>query len=298
MCIRDRSSAGGHTANHGAGERYTNQLHKMAAELLGQTVKSMETESAPMEIMESVARLREAVDPTKTLQLSLHFLPPGGAANEWALPPAAASVESVGLEKGLFELVQVFASKRADHIRSVLAAQSSLGATTDQEVAFQEAVSTRLKILREEHTHLDLSGGSTLNVTSHLKAEEGSMPSTAESSASTTNPLNPILIRSRQMPMKGHLEALIYAVLGCHVDTMYAQSPTAMTSDFISSPSKWGYSAGTTEIAGVVDGDGGLLSGPASSRSWFCVCLLYTSDAADEEDSGDLGGRRIIKKKK
>ena len=34
----------------------------------------------------------------------------------------------------------------------------------------------------------------------------------------------------------------------------------------------------------------------------FCIkqqqsCLLYTSDAADEEDSVDLGGRRIIKKK-
>ena len=28
------------------------------------------------------------------------------------------------------------------------------------------------------------------------------------------------------------------------------------------------------------------------------VCLLYTSDAADEEDSGDLGGPQIIKKKK
>ena len=27
-------------------------------------------------------------------------------------------------------------------------------------------------------------------------------------------------------------------------------------------------------------------------------CLLYTSDAADEEDSVDIGGRRIIKKKK
>ena len=27
-------------------------------------------------------------------------------------------------------------------------------------------------------------------------------------------------------------------------------------------------------------------------------CLLYTSDAADEEDSVDLGGRRIIQKKK
>ena len=29
----------------------------------------------------------------------------------------------------------------------------------------------------------------------------------------------------------------------------------------------------------------------------FHICLLYTSDAADEEDSVDLGGRRIIKKK-
>ena len=28
----------------------------------------------------------------------------------------------------------------------------------------------------------------------------------------------------------------------------------------------------------------------------FYFCLLYTSDAADEEDSVDLGGRRIIKK--
>eukprot|EP00658_Telonema_sp_P-2_P053409 TRINITY_DN41939_c0_g1_i1.p1 TRINITY_DN41939_c0_g1~~TRINITY_DN41939_c0_g1_i1.p1 ORF type:complete len:146 (-),score=20.33 TRINITY_DN41939_c0_g1_i1:33-470(-) len=28
------------------------------------------------------------------------------------------------------------------------------------------------------------------------------------------------------------------------------------------------------------------------------ICLLYTSDAADEEDSVDLGGRRILKKKK
>ena len=27
------------------------------------------------------------------------------------------------------------------------------------------------------------------------------------------------------------------------------------------------------------------------------ICLLYTSDAADEEDSEDLGGRRINKKK-
>ena len=30
---------------------------------------------------------------------------------------------------------------------------------------------------------------------------------------------------------------------------------------------------------------------------WGCSCLLYTSDAADERSSVDLGGRRIIKKK-
>ena len=33
-----------------------------------------------------------------------------------------------------------------------------------------------------------------------------------------------------------------------------------------------------------------------AGKPW--LCLLYTSDAADEEDSVDLGGRRIIKKKK
>ena len=31
--------------------------------------------------------------------------------------------------------------------------------------------------------------------------------------------------------------------------------------------------------------------------SWSNTCLLYTSDAADERSSVDLGGRRIIKKK-
>ena len=30
----------------------------------------------------------------------------------------------------------------------------------------------------------------------------------------------------------------------------------------------------------------------------LAACLLYTSDAADERSSVDLGGRRIIKKKK
>ena len=37
-----------------------------------------------------------------------------------------------------------------------------------------------------------------------------------------------------------------------------------------------------------------------SKKKWFVAysyCLLYTSDAADEEDSVDFGGRRNIKKK-
>ena len=33
-------------------------------------------------------------------------------------------------------------------------------------------------------------------------------------------------------------------------------------------------------------------------QALLAVCLLYTSDAADERSSVDLGGRRIIKKKK
>ena len=35
-----------------------------------------------------------------------------------------------------------------------------------------------------------------------------------------------------------------------------------------------------------------------SSYGAYMSCLLYTSDAADERSSVDLGGRRIIKKKK
>ena len=40
--------------------------------------------------------------------------------------------------------------------------------------------------------------------------------------------------------------------------------------------------------------------GPAKAQAIIDhrpACLLYTSDAADERSSGDLGGRRIIKKK-
>ena len=43
----------------------------------------------------------------------------------------------------------------------------------------------------------------------------------------------------------------------------------------------------------------GFLSGVSMTGDrFFYPCLLYTSDAADERSSVDLGGRRIIKKKK
>ena len=41
-----------------------------------------------------------------------------------------------------------------------------------------------------------------------------------------------------------------------------------------------------------------LLKLVAHGVGQFGACLLYTSDAADERSSVDLGGRRIIKKKK
>ena len=41
-----------------------------------------------------------------------------------------------------------------------------------------------------------------------------------------------------------------------------------------------------------------MLIHPNLSHAILIPCLLYTSDAADELDGVDLGGRRIIKKKK
>ena len=54
----------------------------------------------------------------------------------------------------------------------------------------------------------------------------------------------------------------------------------------------------------VFDGEGSYSIGclamdPKNTNVlWVGTCLLYTSDAADERSSVDLGGRRIIKKKK
>eukprot|EP00658_Telonema_sp_P-2_P013325 TRINITY_DN1504_c0_g1_i1.p1 TRINITY_DN1504_c0_g1~~TRINITY_DN1504_c0_g1_i1.p1 ORF type:complete len:148 (+),score=21.24 TRINITY_DN1504_c0_g1_i1:26-445(+) len=63
--------------------------------------------------------------------------------------------------------------------------------------------------------------------------------------------------------------------------------------------------SGTSDARGSLSPAGSGHAGSGTMATFcgapvLCVdtCLLYTSDAADEEDSVDLGGRRIIKKKK
>ena len=57
------------------------------------------------------------------------------------------------------------------------------------------------------------------------------------------------------------------------------------------------------DLRNIFNALGGGTTGSVASTSTYRYrddlpyCLLYTSDAADEEDSVDLGGRRIIKKK-
>ena len=60
--------------------------------------------------------------------------------------------------------------------------------------------------------------------------------------------------------------------------------------------------AGLREMARVTRPGGRLVVCEFSTPAWapfgtVYICLLYTSDAADERSSVDLGGRRIIKKK-
>ena len=46
----------------------------------------------------------------------------------------------------------------------------------------------------------------------------------------------------------------------------------------------------------IADDDVSHLQNPDILQAIAMTCLLYTSDAADERSSVDLGGRRIIKK--
>ena len=57
-----------------------------------------------------------------------------------------------------------------------------------------------------------------------------------------------------------------------------------------------GGNPGGTRVEEVILGLNPTVEGDGTSM--YLACLLYTSDAADERSSVDLGGRRIIKKKK
>ena len=55
-----------------------------------------------------------------------------------------------------------------------------------------------------------------------------------------------------------------------------------------------GCAGGVLDVDGVV---GQTMLHPERCFAFHLACLLYTSDAADERSSVDLGGRRILKKK-
>ena len=56
-----------------------------------------------------------------------------------------------------------------------------------------------------------------------------------------------------------------------------------------------GFSPG--HIVGLIGGESLLIAGIGGMLGLVLTCLLYTSDAADERSSVDLGGRRIINTK-
>src|SRR5664279_4564597 len=70
------------------------------------------------------------------------------------------------------------------------------------------------------------------------------------------------------------------AIVACVLKLQYSQSISSLFNQLHNSQG-WTH----------VEPEGGAGAPPLD----FEFCLLYTSDAADEEDSVDLGGRRIIK---
>eukprot|EP00658_Telonema_sp_P-2_P005265 TRINITY_DN11971_c0_g1_i1.p1 TRINITY_DN11971_c0_g1~~TRINITY_DN11971_c0_g1_i1.p1 ORF type:complete len:178 (+),score=44.28 TRINITY_DN11971_c0_g1_i1:33-536(+) len=78
-------------------------------------------------------------------------------------------------------------------------------------------------------------------------------------------------------------------------------SGTVTPADFKQALRNLNLNLSAPEIARLIAKTGSISNGNIDYHkitSVFQTCLLYTSDAADEEDSVDLGGRRFIKKKK
>ena len=73
-------------------------------------------------------------------------------------------------------------------------------------------------------------------------------------------------------------------------DVYKRQEPVSRASATRRSLSAAGATTSSTPSASIMVPESSLSNRPST-------CLLYTSDAADERSSVDLGGRRIIKKK-
>eukprot|EP00831_Metopus_contortus_P021684 TRINITY_DN19744_c0_g1_i1.p1 TRINITY_DN19744_c0_g1~~TRINITY_DN19744_c0_g1_i1.p1 ORF type:complete len:132 (+),score=46.18 TRINITY_DN19744_c0_g1_i1:114-509(+) len=85
-------------------------------------------------------------------------------------------------------------------------------------------------------------------------------------------------------------------------DSQYIQENTDLTV-FADAPDAGVYLAASSDcrqvfITGHPEYDADTLNNEYQRAHVLCVCLLYTSDAADDTPCVDLGGRRIIKKKK
>eukprot|EP00656_Telonema_subtile_P013151 TRINITY_DN16670_c0_g1_i1.p1 TRINITY_DN16670_c0_g1~~TRINITY_DN16670_c0_g1_i1.p1 ORF type:complete len:123 (+),score=23.45 TRINITY_DN16670_c0_g1_i1:98-466(+) len=95
------------------------------------------------------------------------------------------------------------------------------------------------------------------------------------------------------LPARGEVTRMALRIGGVtHKDTRYEfDAWPAIKSDPKSAPARAFGSLPVIEHDGVVIAQSG-------ATAQYAACLLYTSDAADEEDSVDLGGRRIINKKK
>src|SRR5665648_1298131 len=89
----------------------------------------------------------------------------------------------------------------------------------------------------------------------------------------------------------------------------YVKAEEVKYVDIVSPLSREGRVASSNEVVLVSEAAGKIEAGQVTLKKGASFkkgqliariynCLLYTSDAADEEDSVDLGGRRIIKKKK
>ena len=60
----------------------------------------------------------------------------------------------------------------------------------------------------------------------------------------------------------------------------------------------WARAGSTSEFYAAGGAGHPVMNRMAPATAWMSACLLYPSDAADGRSSGDLGCRRIIKKKK